>query len=79
MSPVHPITICSCEEERERMPEIIAAWPYRAANDHGEVVAGSADSLAAAASGSKGLVGGVGGGLSILLVGREFSVAMMGR
>ena len=62
------------------MPEIIAAWPYRAANDHGELVAGSEGSLAAApASGSKGLVGGVGDGLRILLVGRELSVAMMGR
>jgi len=34
MSPVQPMMNCSCVADSERMPLIIAEWPWRAERDH---------------------------------------------
>ena len=93
MSPVHPTISCSWECDNERMPEIIAACPWRGANDQTEdgvspltcsVVerSFSLEENGPEPGTSVGLEGGVAGGLSTpmtFVVWFARSVAVMGR
>lgn len=82
ISPVQPTMSCSWVVESERMPEIMAAWPYRGARDHSESdFSGTSIGDGGVDESEPSAVGGVSGGVGTVAVwsGFELRVAIIGR